>query len=51
MVRIIDWKGILEDGAEVPFTKENATRILTEHSFIREQVMEAAGDLLNFRPK
>lgn len=51
VVRIISWKGFLEDGADVPFTKENAVRILTEHSFIREQVMEAAGDLLNFRPK
>ena len=49
VVRIISWKGIEEDGKEVPFTKENAERILTEHSWIREQVMEASNDLVNFR--
>ena len=48
VVRIIDWKGIEEDGKPVPFTKENATRILTEHSWIREQVQEEASEQLNF---
>ena len=47
--RIKDWKGIVEAGKEVPFTKENAERILTEHSWIREQVMEASNDLINFQ--
>ena len=49
VVRIISWKGIEEDGKDVPFTKENAERILTEHSWIREQVMEASNELTNFR--
>lgn len=47
--RIKDWKGISESGKDVPFTKENATRILTEHAWIREQVMEASNDLINFQ--
>lgn len=47
--RIKDWTGISESGKDVPFTKENATRILTEHSWIREQIMEASNDLINFQ--
>lgn len=48
VVRIIDWKGIEEDGKAIPFTKENATRILSEHSWIREQIQEEASQQLNF---
>lgn len=51
VVRVISWKGIAEGGKEIPFTKENATEIFTKHSWIREQIMEQSGDLLNFRPK
>ncbi len=51
VVRVIGWKGITENGKEVPFTKENAERIFTEHSWIREQVMEESNQLLNFRPE
>jgi hypothetical protein len=47
-VRIISWKNITEGGKEVPFTKENAERILKEYSFIKDQVLEEAGSLLNF---
>jgi hypothetical protein len=49
IVRIIGWKGIQEEGKEVVFSKENAERILTEHSWIREVVMEASNELTNFR--
>jgi len=49
IVRIIDWKGITEDGIEVPFTKENAERILREHSWIREAVVVESDQLLNFQ--
>lgn len=49
IVRIISWKGIAEAGKDVPFTKENAERILKEHSWIREQIMEESSQLLNFR--
>jgi hypothetical protein len=47
-VRIISWKNITENGKEVPFTKENAERILKEYPFIKDQVLEEAGSLLNF---
>lgn len=48
VIRIISWRGIEEDGKEVPFTVENATRILSKHSWIREQIQEAASEQLNF---
>ena len=48
IVRIISWKGITEEGVEVPFSKENAERILKDHPWIREAVMEASEELLNF---
>ena len=52
VTHIIGWRGI-EDGdgktnAEVPFTKENAERIMREFPWIREQVLEQSADLLNF---
>jgi len=50
VVRVITWENITENGKEVPFTKENAERIFKEHSWIKDQVMEEAGQLLNFRP-
>jgi len=49
IVRIISWKGITEGGVDVPFTKETAARILQEHSWIREAIMEEADQLLNFQ--
>jgi hypothetical protein len=48
VVRIITWKNISENGKEVPFTKENAERILKEYPFIKDQILEEAGSLLNF---
>lgn len=48
IVRIISWKGITEEGVEVPFNKENAERVLKDHPWIREAVMEASEELLNF---
>lgn len=50
IVRIISWKNIAEKGVEIPFTKENADRILREHPWIREQVMEESSLITNFRP-
>jgi len=47
--RIIAWKGITEGGTEVPFTKENAERILRDHSWIREAVVSESDMLLNFQ--
>lgn len=48
-VRIISWRGIQEDGVDLPFTRENAERILKDHPWIRESVMEESENLLNFR--
>lgn len=49
IVRIISWRGIQEDGQDVPFTRENAERILKDHPWIREAVIEESENLLNFR--
>ena len=48
VVRIISWRGIEEDGQPVPFTVENATRILKDNPWIREQVIENSDDLTGF---
>ena len=48
VVRIISWRGIEEDGQSVPFTVENATRILKDNPWIREQVLENSDDLTGF---
>lgn len=48
IVRIISWRGIQEDGQDVPFTRENAERILKDHPWIREAVFEESENLLNF---
>lgn len=51
LVRLIGWSGIEEDGKAVKFSKEKAREILTQHSWIREAIMQEASDILNFRPK
>lgn len=48
IVRIISWRGIQENGQDVPFNRENAERILKEHPWIREAVMENSEDLQEF---
>ena len=48
VVRIISWKGIQENGEDIPFTKENAERILKDHAWIREVLMEESSNLSNF---
>lgn len=50
IVRLIGWKGITDGGKPVEFSKDAASSILREHSWIREQIMEEAGQILNFRP-
>lgn len=48
VVRIISWKGIAEEGKELSFSKETAERVLKDHPWIREAVMEASSELANF---
>lgn len=49
ITRIISWRGITEGGVEIPFTKENAERVLREHSWIREEVVLNSDELINFQ--
>lgn len=51
LVRLIGWKGFTEEGKEVKFSKEKAQEVLKQHSWIREAIMEAAGDVTCFQPK
>ena len=37
-----------EDGKPVEFSKEAAQRVMTEHSWIREQVLEEGNNAANF---
>lgn len=51
LVRLVGWEGILENGKEVPFTKEKAADVLRTHSWIRDAVMQESADITNFRPR
>lgn len=51
LIRLIGWAGIQEDGKEVPFSKEKAREVLTQHSWIREAIMNESQDVTNFTPK
>lgn len=48
VVRILTWRGLEEDGDVVPFSKEAAIKLMTEHAWIREQVMDQSDDAANF---
>ena len=47
-VRVMAWEGVIEDGQVVEFNEDNVERILTEHSWIREQVIEESDNLSDF---
>jgi hypothetical protein len=49
LVRMIGWKGLAEGKTAVEFNPENAKRILRQHPWIREEVMEQSSNLHNFR--
>jgi len=51
LVRLIDWKGITEDGKEIKFSKEKAEEILRQHGWIRDAIIEEAKNVANFTPK
>ena len=51
LVRLVGWEGFVEDGKPLVFTAEKAEAILTQHGFIREQIMSEASDVTNFTPK
>lgn len=51
LIRLVGWSGVTENGKEIPFTKEKAQEVLTEHAWIREAIMNESADVLNFTPK
>jgi hypothetical protein len=46
--RVIGWEGIFSGKTELVFTEDAAKQLFAEHNWIREQVLEASGDLGNF---
>ena len=48
VMRIVDWKGLEEDGKVIKFTEENAKRIMRELDWVRAQVSEEADIAANF---
>lgn len=49
VIRTIGWGGIVEDGKEVKFSKDEAKRVYAEYSWIREQVLEQSNNIFNFQ--
>jgi len=49
VVRVISWRGIAEDGKDIPFTEENARDVFRKHPWIREQVMQESESILYFQ--
>jgi hypothetical protein len=45
---LLDWKNITEGGVAVPYTKDNARRILTEFPAVRDFILEEAQRVENF---
>lgn len=50
LVRLIGWKGVTENGVEVPFSKEKAAEVLRQHPWIRDAILVEAADVSNFPP-
>lgn len=48
VLRIISWRGLEEDGKEVPFNEETARRIMRELDWVRAQVLDEADIAGNF---
>lgn len=47
-VRIVSWRGLLEDGKVVEFNEDNASRIMRELDWVRSQVLDEADIAANF---
>jgi len=46
---LLDWKGVIYKGAEVPFSRETAQPILEELTDLRDWIQEQAGNRQNFK--
>lgn len=44
----VSWTGVMEGGAQVPLTPDNARRLFTAHPWLRRQVDEAVQDRASF---
>jgi hypothetical protein len=46
---LLDWKNLQEDGEDVPYSKENAIRMLTDYPDFRNFVSASAEDIKNYQ--
>lgn len=46
---LLDWKGIELDGKALPYSRDNAIKLLTEYKDFREQVSAFAADIALFQ--
>ena len=46
---LLDWSGLEEDGKPVPYSYENAVRLLTDYRDFRDDVSDFANDMESFR--
>jgi hypothetical protein len=46
---VTDWKGLKEDGVEIPYSVENAIRLLKQYNDFREQVAEIASSIAAYQ--
>jgi hypothetical protein len=51
LIRLISWRGIQENGKDVPFSKEKAAEIMAKHNWIAPQILEESNKVENFTPK
>lgn len=47
-VRIIGWRGLIRNGEVLPYSRENALQLMTEHKWLRGVVLEESSDIGNF---
>lgn len=46
---LLDWRGIEEGGATLPYSREAAERLLAQYKDFRETVAALAGDMANYQ--
>ena len=48
---VLDWKGVFDGDTELPYSADNAFRLLMELEWIRDRLIGEARDLENFKAK
>jgi len=46
---VLDWEGIEENGVEIPYSRENAVRILTDYHDLREHINDIANEMEGYK--